>query len=84
MKQDELFECFYSVIDKGSGKEIATFFNEQLDKAKGSDEDLDALKDALQQYKKVNSQITEEMRDIFKTLIEEVNKHKRKEYENDI
>lgn len=78
MTHEELFECFYSVIDKGSGKEIATFFNEQLDKAKGSDEDLEFLRRALEYHKHYRSEMTYEVKDIFETLTKEVRKHERK------
>ena len=78
MTHEELFQCFYSVIDKGSGKEITTFFNEQLNKAKGSDEDLEFLKRALEYYKHYRSEMTFETKDIFETLVKEVRKNKRR------
>lgn len=71
---EELFECFYSVIVNGSGNEIATFFNEQLDKAKGSDEKLETLKKALEYHKHYRSEMTYEVQDIFETLVKEVKK----------
>ena len=54
MTHEELFEAFYNVVAKETGKECIKFFNEQLEKAKNNEEDLQFLLLAIRKYRSRN------------------------------
>lgn len=68
MDKQDLFEAFFSVIEHGNGKEIADFFNEQLNMVKKNEKDLKFLIQSLQLYKQ--NDMVYEHKEIFKTFIE--------------
>jgi len=68
MDKQDLFEAFFSVIVHGNGKEIADFFNEQLNMGKKSEKDLKFLIQSLQLYRQ--NDMVYEHKEIFKTFIE--------------
>lgn len=66
MKHQEMFEAFYSIVSKGTGKECADFFNNQLEKAKGNEEELRFLLNSLRCHH--HKGLIFEEADIFKTF----------------
>ena len=70
LTHEELFEAFYNVVAKETGKECIKFFNEQLEKAKNNEEDLQFLLLAIRKYRSRNMIYEEE--DIFRTFEKEI------------
>ena len=60
----DLFEAFYSIIADGTGKQAVDFFNEQLNKCNGKEENLEFLKKALSFNSRY--EMTTEVREIFR------------------
>ena len=75
MNYQEMFECFYDVISKGSGNEITKFFNDELNKSKDNKNRLVLLKKALLYHENFASEMTYEQKDVFETLIKELEKY---------
>ena len=68
MDKQDLFEAFFSVIKHGNGKEVADFFNEQLNMGKKNEKDLKFLIQSLQLYRQ--NDMVYEHKEIFKTFVE--------------
>ena len=66
MTEQELFEAFFTVVEKGTGRDVTDFFNEQLNKVKGNKEGVIFLQKSLALYKEHN--MCYEHREIFETL----------------
>lgn len=76
MTEQKLFETFYTIIDKGTGKQITDFFNEQFNDAKKNKKDMEFLQKALEKHKK--HKMTYEKREMFETFIDIVNEELQK------
>ena len=61
-----MFEAFYTMIDKGTGRKITDFFNEQLNSARQNKEQMIFLQKSLKLHKNVT--MCYEKRDMFNTF----------------
>lgn len=65
--EEDIYGAFYSIIENGTGREIAAFFRQQLKEFHDDRRKKKMLIDALELSRK--DEMCYEMRDIFETFI---------------